>query len=270
MGNQINTVTVRGVSIGEGCPKICIPIVGTTEEEILKTAGMFHNLPVDVAEWRVDWFEEAENIERVMAVLAMLRRELQNIPILFTFRTLPEGGKRTLSPECYQALNRAAAASGDADLIDVELFSGDAVVRALTDAIHRAGAKVILSSHDFQKTPSREEMVERMRHMQELGADIPKLAVMPQSEQDVLALLAATRTMRDVWADRPIITMSMSAKGIISRVAGETFGSAMTFGAAKQASAPGQMDVEDLDRILHILHSYLQEKAGEKGKDAKA
>lgn len=254
----MNTVTVRGVSIGEGCPKICIPIVGTTEEEIIKAAGMFHNLPVDVAEWRVDWFEEAEDRDRVMEVLALLRKELQNIPILFTFRTLEEGGQRFLSPEDYEHLNQAAAESGCADLIDVELLMEEKMAQSLVEAIHRAGAKVIMSSHDFQKTPSQKEIIEQMCRMQELGADIPKIAVMPQNERDVLTLLSATEEMRDVYADRPIITMSMSSKGVISRVAGETFGSAMTFGAAKRASAPGQLDVEDLDRILHILHSYLQ------------
>lgn len=49
--------------------------------------------------------------------------------------------------------------------------------------------------------------------MQELGADIPKIAVMPQSRKDVLTLLSATEEMASKYADRPIITMSMSATG---------------------------------------------------------
>ncbi len=69
--------------------------------------------------------------------------------------------------------------------------------------------------------------------MQELGADLPKIAVMPQNEKDVLVLLEATNEMFKIYADRPIITMSMSGMGVISRLCGEIFGSALTFGAAK-------------------------------------
>ena len=93
--------------------------------------------------------------------------------------------------------------------------------------------------------------------MQELGADIPKIAVMPQNKKDVLTLLAATEEMANEYADRPIITMSMAGTGVISRLAGEVFGSALTFGAAAKASAPGQMGVEDLKQVLTLLHGAL-------------
>lgn len=46
--------------------------------------------------------------------------------------------------------------------------------------------------------------------MQELDADIPKIAVMPQNKKDVLTLLSATEEMASEYADRPIITMSMA------------------------------------------------------------
>ena len=93
--------------------------------------------------------------------------------------------------------------------------------------------------------------------MQELGADIPKIAVMPQNKKDVLTLLAATEEMVNNYADRPIITMSMAATGVISRVCGEVFGSALTFGAVGKASAPGQMGAGELKEMLTTLHASL-------------
>ena len=90
--------------------------------------------------------------------------------------------------------------------------------------------------------------------MQELGADIPKIAVMPRNRRDVLTLLEATEEMASIYADRPIITMSMSGIGSISRLCGEVFGSALTFGSAGQTSAPGQMEVEDLAEGLELIH----------------
>ncbi len=93
--------------------------------------------------------------------------------------------------------------------------------------------------------------------MQELGADIPKIAVMPQNKKDVLTLLSATEEMAEEHADRPIITMSMSGTGVISRLCGEVFGSALTFGAVGKVSAPGQMGIEDLTTVLGLLHKSL-------------
>ena len=76
---------------------------------------------------------------------------------------------------------------------------------------------------------------------------------MPQSPADVVTLLAATEEMTAKYADRPVITMSMGPLGVISRVCGQSFGSAATFGAVNGASAPGQMEVEELDEVLGIL-----------------
>ncbi|STS80155.1 3-dehydroquinate dehydratase [Klebsiella pneumoniae] len=67
-----------------------------------------------------------------------------------------------------------------------------------------------MSNHDFHKTPAQEDIIYRLRRMQDLGADLPKIAVMPQSPQDVLTLLAATLTMKEKYATRPLITMSMA------------------------------------------------------------
>ena len=194
---------------------------------------------------------------KTLATLKKLRCALGTLPLLFTFRTKKEGGEKEITMEQYTALNLAVAASGDADLIDVEIFSGDGVVKANIDGIHKAGALVVGSNHDFFATPEKDDIVSRLRKMQEMGADIPKIAVMPKSTADVLTLLAATAEMHETYADRPIITMSMSAKGVISRLSCEAFGSAMTFGAVGQVSAPGQIPVEQLRQVLDILHSAL-------------
>ena len=140
------------------------------------------------------------------------------------------------------------------DLIDVELSSGEETVKYLIKTAHTIGVKAVISNHDFEKTPSKEEIVKRLRKMQELGADLPKIAVMPQCKKDVLTLLTATEEMAHRYADRPIITMSMAKDGVVSRMCGEVFGSALTFGTAGQTSAPGQIEVGKLREVLEIFH----------------
>ena len=253
----MNTVKVRNTVIGEGMPKICVPIVGVTKEAILDEARAITKLPADVVEWRIDWFENVFDFDKLVDVLKDLRGVLGDMPILMTFRTSKEGGEKAIEDEVYADINIKAAQTGYVDLVDVEVFTGDEIVKKIIDGAHAAGVKVVASNHDFFKTPDKDDIVGRLRKMQDLGADIPKIAVMPQNKKDVLTLLAATEEMASEYADRPIITMSMAGTGVISRLAGEVFGSALTFGAAAKASAPGQMGVEDLKQVLTLLHGAL-------------
>lgn len=253
----MNAVVVRNVKIGEGIPKICVPIAEARKEDIIREAENFSSIPGDIVEWRADWFEHAFDTEKVLDVLKDLRAVLKETPILFTFRTLKEGGEKAVKLCVYADLIKAAVRCGYADLVDVEVFAGDAAVREIVDTAHAYGVKVVASNHDFEKTPDKDEMIRRLCKMQELGADITKIAVMPQSKKDVLTLLAATEEMYREHADRPMITMSMSGTGALSRLCGEVFGSAVTFGAAGKASAPGQMEVKELAQVLSLLHKSL-------------
>lgn len=253
----MNTVKVRNYEIGAGRPGTIVPIVGKTSEEIIEKGRSLADMDINMVEWRADFFDEVFKMDKLLYTLAELRSALKEIPLLFTFRTKREGGEKDIDMETYTAMNKAVADSGNADLIDVEIFSGDDVVRENIDGIHAAGVLVVGSNHDFYATPSRADIIYRLRKMQDMGADILKMAVMPTCKEDVLTLLAATNEMHEKYADRPIITMSMSATGVISRMAGEVFGSAMTFGAVGQVSAPGQISVGDLSDVLNILHQSM-------------
>lgn len=253
----MNTVQVKNVTIGEGLPKIIVPIVGQTKDEIIAAAKSFANVELDIVEWRVDWFEGVFDFDQVKDVAQALRDVLQDTPILFTFRTAKEGGEKAIEPEAYVELNQNIAKTGLVDLVDVEAFTGDDYVAQIIDVAHQNNVKVVASNHDFDKTPDQADIVSRLRKMQEQGADIPKIAVMPNNKKDVLTLLAATEEMATNYADRPIITMSMAGTGLISRLCGEVFGSAATFGAVGKVSAPGQMNAEDLNTILTLIHKSL-------------
>ncbi|MBM4762873.1 type I 3-dehydroquinate dehydratase [Bacillus sp. B15-48] len=251
------TLKIKDVTIGEGIPKIIVPLVGTTDEEILQEAALVKELRPDVVEWRVDIYESVEDLVAVKGLLAKLRAVFSDELLLFTFRSHKEGGNKEISDEFYVELNQTAIRTKNIDLVDVELFNEEKHVRAILDLAKENGIFVIMSNHDFFKTPAKEEIVSRLRKMQEYGADIPKIAVMPTSVEDVITLIDATNTMKTQYADRPIITMSMGGTGVISRLAGEVFGSAFTFGAGREASAPGQIPVTALRTVLELLHKSM-------------
>ena len=103
--------------------------------------------------------------------------------MLFTFRTSKEGGEKAIEAKEYAELNKKAAATGYVDLVDVEAFTGDEVVKEIIEAAHEVNVKVVASNHDFDRTPEKDEIVSRLRKMQDLGADIPKIAVMPTTKK---------------------------------------------------------------------------------------
>ncbi|MDY5212013.1 type I 3-dehydroquinate dehydratase [Intestinibacter sp.] len=252
-----NTVQVRNIKLGEGIPKICVPLVGKTNEEIIEEAKFLKNIKFDLIEWRVDYYENVEDIKKVNEILKELRKQIGDTVILFTFRSKKEGGEKEISKEYYAELNKQISKTKLVDLVDVELFTGDEIVKDVVKTAHENDVKIVMSNHDFFKTPSKEEIINRLCKMQDLDADLPKIAVMPNTSEDVVTLLAATEEMSTKYAKQPIITMSMGSLGLVSRLSGETFGSAITFGAARKTSAPGQISVDKLALILEVMHQSI-------------
>ena len=254
----MNEVTVRQLTIGSGRPKICLPLVGRTQAELLAEGRQAAGLPGDLIEWRLDHFNALSNQAELLATAQALRDVLGGRPLLATFRTFAEGGVTPMPLAAYVALYRCLLQSGLVDLLDVEYALPAAEVRALIAAAHDQQVPVILSNHDFEGTPPQAELVRRLEEMESFGADICKIAVMPHSPQDVLNLLGATVARHEGGAQTPLITMAMGKLGLISRVTGEIFGSSVTFGAIAQTSAPGQLP----SRELHdFLESFALEQA---------
>ena len=243
---------VRGIHLGKGTPKVCIPMVGTTPEELEVEAFNILQCGCDIVEWRIDHFKEVENIDKLKTMAQRLRELYKEIPLLVTFRSHREGGVYKLSDEKYCKLYESIIPTKLLDIIDIELFMPEEIVEKLILLSRENGVKVILCNHDFDKTPSKEEIIKRLKMMEEKGADIGKIATMPHNVTDLLTLLEATKEAKEQM-NCPIITMSMGKIGMLSRITGEIFGSAMTFGVARNASAPGQIPAKELKEVLNFV-----------------
>lgn len=250
----MKTITIRNVEFGAGAAKVAVPIVGATREAILQKAAELRSAPCDLVEWRADCCRDAMEPEVLPDMLHELRAALGDMTLLFTLRTKHEGGSADLDDTTYEALNAAAAGSGCVDLIDVEIFRDAAATRRQIAALRKRVA-VIGSYHDFFGTPSQGEIVARLTEAMELGADISKIAVTPRTDADVLTLLAASVEMRERHPKQLLLTISMGARGVLSRIGCEVSGSCITFGAVGEVSAPGQLQAGDLKRTLELLHA---------------
>ena len=249
----MKSVRIRNILIGEGLPKICVPITGPRKEDVLSEARHMPELHPDVVELRADCFDDVCDFETLENTLSEVREILGDTPILFTIRSFNEGGAKEINDEAYIDINISAVQSGLIDMVDVELFKGKDIVEKIVEAAHDDGVSVIISNHDFKSTPNKEIIAKRLCAMQDMGADIVKIALMPNNEDDVNTLIdAATEVCRD--ATCPVIAISMGDMGRVSRTDCERIGTSVTFASATNSSAPGQINIKELREELMNKH----------------
>jgi len=248
---QGRPILVRGQPVSGGAfPLVITPLVGRGAEELAAELDAILPRRPDMLEWRVDFFEAIADADAVIATAREIGRRAGAVPLLFTRRSSSEGGQPVPVDEpAVAALYRRVCEARCVDLIDYELSNAPAELRRLREvsAAHEVG--MVMSYHNFRETPDLAMLSDRFAQAQRLGADVAKVAVMPQDPQDVLRLLDATWQASQML-DIPVISMAMGGIGAVSRMMGWMYGSAATFAVGKSSSAPGQMALEDLRAAL--------------------
>jgi 3-dehydroquinate dehydratase I len=247
-------VTVKNTVLGGPQPLICLPLVGAKKAVLQKEVKELIVLQPDLLEWRIDAYEQVENVQESLLALKELRAAIGEIPLIFTCRIDLEGGFKKIAQDKRLELFNAVIGSGMVDIVDIELCNGKEFIEAVQERAQAMDVKLILSYHNFRETPDEAFICAKLAEAQAAGADIAKIAVMPKNYGDVLVLLSATNKARNESVQGPIITMSMGPEGAISRLAGGLFGSDITFAIGRQASAPGQIPIDELRSAMNLLY----------------
>ncbi len=233
--------------------KTIVPITAKTKEQALAQAQVIANTAdADLAEFRIDLLSFASDTKQVIALGHELKKILGNKPMIATIRKKNEGSQLEISDADYGKTYQAYLKNPFMDWLDVEMFRDQKVVSEIVQKAHQKKVLVVMSNHDFQKTPSQDEIEKRLLKQDQMGADVLKIAVMPKSKQDVFTLMNATLKVSQ-QTTKPLLTMSMGQLGTISRVATANMGGSYSFGMIGQASAPGQIDVTKLKQILQTV-----------------
>jgi 3-dehydroquinate dehydratase I len=248
-------IRIRGLELGGAQPLFCVPLVGGDIAELTEQAEIARRLNSELVEWRADFFKH-RTPEALAHAARLLRQAAGEQAIIFTLRARSEGGAADIPQADRCRLIEAVLRAGAVDLVDLELASDPEFLDPLMALAREQGVRVILAFHDFERTPSSDALLNKVEAMRARGADMAKLAVMPRTPEDVLRLLQVTAAARDRFRSLPLATMSMGPLGSITRVAGFLYGSDMAFAVAKEASAPGQMPLEDARRITAMLLQY--------------
>lgn len=252
--NQTKPLQMHGRPLAGGTlPAIITPLVGTTREAILDEVAAIVPKSPDLLEWRVDFFDAISDRQAVVDTALAIRAAAGGIPVLLTRRHASEGGSPIAIGEAQVvAMYAAACQARCVEMIDYELSNGRDDLRHLRAVSAANGVSMIMSYHNFRMTPDAATLDARFAEAERLGADVAKVAVMPNDAQDVLALLAATDRARQALGI-PLISMSMAGVGSLSRIIGWVYGSAATFAVGSASSAPGQMAIEELRAVLAVM-----------------
>lgn len=246
---------IRAAAFGGPEPLFCVPLVAETPDELLEQAHAVCRLKPDVVEWRADSYEGA-GVSAFVEPLRQLRAVLVPAPVIFTLRISTEGGAKPIPQDVRADCIDAVLRSGHADIVDIELSNGPEFLEPLIETAHANEARVILSFHDFNATPSQEHLLATIAAMIRQGGDIAKIACMPQEPGDALRLMQATLAARRAFPAMPLCTMAMGGIGSITRVAGFLYGSDLAFAVGQAASAPGQIPIAEARALAEGLLRY--------------
>ena len=220
--------------------KLCLPIVETTVEKALFAIRRV-NRWADLIELRADYLRRVN-----LAPLLENRRE----PFIVTNRRKEEGGKYKGDERKRLSVLREAIDLGS-DYIDVELATERSLLRRLIG--NKGRTQVILSFHDFQRTPSVKELRRLCGQMTQLGADVVKIVSFARAWEDNLTILSLIPYARE--RRQKIVAFCMGEKGKISRAFSPFLGAAWTYASLNRnkASAPGQLTVVEIKEIWKTL-----------------
>ena len=196
----------------------------------------------DLLEWRADFLP----YEEVLEVAPLIFQTFSDFELIFTLRTVEEGGNLSVSEADYLALIQDVAKHYQPAYLDVQYFSFPKAYQALAGRDN-----LVLSYHNFECLPK--DLDQRLTEMTACQPAVVKAAVMPMSEADVLTLMQTTRSFKNHFPEQTFVTMAMGSVGRVSRLAGDLFGSAWTFASLKKASAPGQVALKDVLYIREVL-----------------
>lgn len=229
-------------------PMIAIPVMARTLPELEEELTTLAPLDFDVLEWRMDGLSSLSPA-LVKKGLALVKSHCRR-PVIATIRTSEEGGHFPYDHATYEACVKAAIENltPRCDAIDVEMERTPAP--RLIEKARALGLSVIVSFHDFSRTPKKEDIVSRFLTMKARHASIGKIAVMAHSREDACTMMDAMAQVHKTAPEFPFIGISMGPCGQVTRTEGGKAGSILTFASAGEASAPGQIALADMRRIL--------------------
>lgn len=221
--------------------KLVVPIKPKTMEEA-QAFDLSKFEGADMIEWRADFLP----LQDILLVAPVIFEKFAGFEIIFTLRTLPQGGHLDISPEDYVALLKEIQTLYQPDYIDFEYYPYRTVFEQMLNF-----PNLVLSYYNFEQMP--DNIMEIYSELTALAPRVVKIAVMPKTPQEVLDLMNFTRGFKTLNPSQDYVTIAMGGLGQVTRLFGDLFGSSWSMVKTDVALAPGQLTLAESQLILDIL-----------------
>jgi len=223
-------------------PAICGAVTAEKVDEMKAGIAKAIEQGADLIELRVDGLHDQAGWEELLPV---------KVPVILTNRLEREGGgfkgdENKRIEVLFQGVARGVSC------IDIELSTPEPLRERVVSQAKKSGVAVIISCHNFSITPSIEVMTGTAKRLAGAGCDIAKIVTLAEDTEDALRMIDFLAQVQDEVAV-PIIAFAMGDAGKITRIAAPILGSPIVYAAAGKATAPGQLDVATMKRLLHEL-----------------
>lgn len=220
-------------------PSICASIIGEDIDSMEKGVNKALEGGAELLELRLDKLKDLNGWE------SLLRKD---IPTIVTNRSKREGGyfegnEKDRNKILLEAINKGASC------VDIELSSDSESLNEVVSLSKKKRKSVLISFHDFEKTPKLKELIEIKEDMIEAGCDIAKIigyAKTPEDSLRSLNLLIKTTKRKRI----PILSFTMGEIGGYTRLASMLLGSPFTYASVGEKTAPGQFQLEAMKKHL--------------------
>ena len=248
--------------------RVAVPIVGRTYDEIIEHTRIIvdrinevadkydtSKMRTEILEFRADYYENVCEKSELLRLLAEVRSIMGDRKLLFTYRSEEEGGelRHDRAGFMLEDIYRWVGTSHLAEMVDVELMSGNYRVVRCAAKSRDLGIETVVSYHNFEETPRDDKLMEMLHNMEILGGDILKIAVTPKNEFDVRRIMELTEKIvsrgfrnEEENINKPVVILSMGELGRASRLMVGDKGSHFTFSYVGNTSAPGQIELGEL------------------------
>lgn len=229
------SIKIGNIVIGEGPPKVCVPIVGCQTDEVLLHVHEILKCSPDLMEFRADYLDTEYNIQYILRTAKKIKAAINKTPLIFTFRTKSQGGMKKISATEYCELLKNIVDNKLADIIDIEH-------QYFSDIHDFDSIPVIYSCHHMKEFNPEQINLESLKLASQRKNTIIKVASTINSKADLIKFKSFGETLKENL-DCPLILIGMGENGVDTRLHPEKYGSAITFMKRGKETGPGQPDI---------------------------
>ena len=247
---------VKNVIIDDGRFNLVLTLTSKSLLQLEKDLIGARERSFSLIEWRGDYLKnEGEEISlTLLQGLNLIKKIFPRTPLIFTYRAREEGGQSEISDEDLLTLRMMMVRSLQIELIDVEEFWWEKskspalrlAYKTLLNEAKEKGVLVIMSHHDFTNYPGKQAVIKNVKTMENMGADLVKVAVKITSSEELLDLMRVSKTLAESL-HVPHVLIGMGDAGTSTRFDSDNFYSCLTYGAYGIKAAPGQMSIAEME-----------------------